>query len=66
MSASLVGSEMCIRDRFDTSLPVLDRVRILEAGDGRFSQFSGDGKEIRERFEAGMIHSARALSAATT
>ncbi|CAE8605691.1 unnamed protein product, partial [Polarella glacialis] len=35
--------------KYDGSQPVLDRVRVLETGDGRSSKFSGDGAPIAEK-----------------
>lgn len=41
--------------KFDPAQPVLDRVKVLETGDGRISKFSGDGAAIlrraQERYE---------------
>ena len=34
------------------SKPVLERVRVLETGDGRISKFSGDGAAIQELMKA--------------
>lgn len=36
--------------KYDRSRPVLDRVKVLETGDGRTSKFSGDGAEILRRY----------------
>ncbi|CAJ1372911.1 unnamed protein product [Effrenium voratum] len=34
--------------KYDSSKPILERVRVLETGDGRISKFSGDGAAIQE------------------
>ena len=38
--------------KYDGSKPVLERVRVLETGDGRISKFSGDGAAIQELMKA--------------
>jgi len=38
--------------KFDPSKPVMDRVKILEAGDGRTSKFTLAGKAIKERYDS--------------
>jgi len=37
--------------KYDTSRPVLERVKVLETGDGRTSKFSGDGAGILRRYK---------------
>uniref|UniRef100_A0A7S4T210 Uncharacterized protein n=1 Tax=Alexandrium monilatum TaxID=311494 RepID=A0A7S4T210_9DINO len=38
--------------KFDPSKPVMDRVKILEAGDGRTSKFTAAGKDIKGRYDS--------------
>ncbi|CAE7399578.1 unnamed protein product [Symbiodinium pilosum] len=38
--------------KYDAFKPVLDRIQVLETGDGRISKFSGDGAPIQKTFEA--------------
>jgi len=35
--------------KYDPRLPVFERVKVLESGDGRISKFSGDGADIARR-----------------
>ncbi|CAE7682193.1 unnamed protein product [Symbiodinium sp. CCMP2456] len=37
--------------KYDAFKPVLDRIQVLETGDGRISKFSGDGAPIQKTFE---------------
>jgi len=38
--------------KYDNRLPLQDRVKVLETGDGRSSKFSNDGADIPKRFRA--------------
>uniref|UniRef100_A0A7S4W937 Uncharacterized protein n=1 Tax=Alexandrium monilatum TaxID=311494 RepID=A0A7S4W937_9DINO len=38
--------------KFDPSKPVMDRVKILEAGDGRTSKFTAAGAAIKDRYDS--------------
>jgi len=37
--------------KYDHHKPLLERIRVLETGDGRISRFSGDGAPIQKHFE---------------
>jgi len=37
--------------KYDTSQPVMERVKVLETGDGKSSKFSGDGAAILRNFQ---------------
>jgi len=38
--------------KYDAFKPVLERIQVLETGDGRISKFSGEGAPIQQKFEA--------------
>mmetsp|Transcript_1234 Transcript_1234/g.3169 ORF Transcript_1234/g.3169 Transcript_1234/m.3169 type:complete len:862 (-) Transcript_1234:17-2602(-) len=56
--------------KYDGSKPILERVRVLETGDGRISKFSGDGAAIQELMrsrytskESGVLRKFHVISA---
>eukprot|EP00969_Alexandrium_andersonii_P117575 5201261-Alexandrium_andersonii.AAC.1 len=65
MSASLVGSEMCIRDRFSNAAPIktpstapcLNAITLLRVTEARIKDIGGDAAELIGivRFETAVV-----------